>query len=225
MRATRIWILGAIVTACLFMSWPTSQARARSSDQQLNGEAIAQARSGDTAGREQTPSLRELAARDAEMTKQSDDLENESASAESRRLVRGEFYGAVYGGYTIGHGIAIEGTGLGSFIDLGTIGLKDSGMFGGKLGYFFPGRGNWAGVEMEAFRTTPDVKGTTTGATIAGFPIPLAGRQIPGAQLTVTTVAINTIARAKFMYRPEIGANTLGSMDQEQERSAWCPLR
>jgi hypothetical protein len=55
----------------------------------------------------------------------------------------------------------------------------------------FPGRGYWVGVEVEAFPTTPDIKGTTTDATIAGFPIPLAGREIPGTQLTVTTVELN----------------------------------
>jgi hypothetical protein len=114
----------------------------------------------------QTESLSGRASRDTEITKQND----RGDSTESRRLRRGELYGAVYGGYTIGHGIDIQGTGLGSFVNLGTIGLKDSGMFGGKVGYFFPGRANWAGIEVEAFRTTPDLKGTTTGATIAGFP-------------------------------------------------------
>lgn len=54
----------------------------------------------------------------------------------------------------------------------------------------------------------PDVKGTTTGATIAGFAIPLAGRKNPGAQLTVTTVAVDAVARAKFMCRLEISPNT-----------------
>jgi opacity protein-like surface antigen len=39
----------------------------------------------------------------------------------------------------------------------------------------------------------------------------------------VTTVAINAVARAKFMCRPENNANT--SVSLEQERSSWCPLQ
>jgi opacity protein-like surface antigen len=170
----------------------------------------------------QTESLSGRPSRDAELTKQVD-RGTETASIESQRVRRGELYGAVYGGYTIAHGIDIQGTGLGSFVNLGTIGLKDSGMFGGKIGYFFPGRANWAGVEVDAFRTMPDLKGTTTGATIAGFAIPLAGRQIPGAQLTVTTVALNAVARAKFMCRSEI--STSRSALLQEERSSWCPLQ
>ena len=218
MRAARAWILGAMTTACLFMEWHTSQARAQSLDENTTD----QAQSRDATGVDWTESLSARASGDAELTKQSD-RGTETASIESRRLRRGELYGAIYGGYTIGHGIDIQGTGLGSFVNLGSIGMRDSGMFGGKVGYFFPGRGNWAGVEVDAFRTTPDLKGTTTGATIAGFAIPVAGRQIPGAQLTVTTVAVNAVARAKFMCRPE--ADRGNSVPLQHELTAFCPLQ
>ena len=204
MSVTKTPILAATMMACLLASWTTSQAQAEPSDRQPNAGAITEPRSSDTA------------------TNHSD-LRTDTASVESQRWRRGELYGAVYGGYTIAHGIDISGTGLGSFVNLGTIGLKDSGMFGGKVGYFFPGRGSWAGIEVEAFRTTPDVKGTTTGATIAGFPISLAGRQVPAADLTVTTVALNAVARAKFMCRPESDATH--SVSLQEDRTAFCPLQ
>ena len=152
------------------------------------------------------------------------DRPNEAASAGlAQPSVPGELYGALFGGYTIAHGIDIEGTGLGSFVNFGTIGLQDSGVYGGKAGFFFPGRGNWAGVEVEAFRTTPDVKSTTIGSTAGGLPIPIAGTRIPGAQLSVTTVALNAVARAKFLCRPETGPEDTTSV--RSERRPLCALQ
>ena len=64
---------------------------------------------------------------------------------------RSELYVAGFGGYTFGHGFNnIEGTGLASGTDLGDIGLKNSGVYGAKLGYFLPDRLNWLGFEVEA---------------------------------------------------------------------------
>ena len=97
----------------------------------------------------------------------------------------GEFYVAGFGGYTIGHGFDdVEGTGVLSGINLGNIDLKDSGVYGAKVGYFMPRRLNWLGFEMEAFNTTPHLKETDLTT---------------GAHLRVTTLAFNAIARAKTM--------------------------
>ena len=90
---------------------------------------------------------------------------------------------------TIGHGFDnVEGTGLASGINLGDIDLKDSGVYGAKVGYFMPRRLNWLGVEMEAFNTTPHLEQTAVAGTV-----------LPGAHLRVTTLAFNAIARAKMM--------------------------
>lgn len=98
---------------------------------------------------------------------------------------RGELYVAGFGGYTIGHGFDdVEGTGPLSGITLGDIDLKNSGVYGAKIGYFMPRRLNWLGLEMEAFNTTPHLKETAFTT---------------GAHLRVTTLAFNAIARAKMM--------------------------
>jgi opacity protein-like surface antigen len=102
---------------------------------------------------------------------------------------RSELYVAGFGGYTFGHGFNnVEGTGLASGTDLGDIGLKNSGVYGAKLGYFLPDRLNWLGFEVEGFNTTPHLKESN-----------IAGVALPGANLRVTTLAFNAIARAKLM--------------------------
>lgn len=130
------------------------------------------------------PTLEQQRAQDAERAQQ----------AQSKRPVErryderdrpGELYVAGFGGYTIGHGFDnVEGTGALSGINLGDIDLKDSGVYGAKVGYFMPRRLNWLGVEMEAFNTTPHLKETAFTT---------------GAHLRVTTLAFNAIARAKMM--------------------------
>lgn len=135
-----------------------------------------------------------------------------------QRAVPGELYGAIFGGYTFGHGIELQGTGFGSLASIGTIGMKDSGVYGGKLGYFFPGRANWLGVETEVFRTTPHLKETTITPAL---PLPLPGVRVPGAQLDVTTLAFNAIARAKLMC----GSARDNDHLQVQPVAPRCPLQ
>jgi opacity protein-like surface antigen len=102
---------------------------------------------------------------------------------------RGEMYVAGFGGYTIGHGFNdVEGTGLASGVNFGDFGLKNSAVYGGKVGYFLPRRLSWLGFEVEAFNTTPHIEQST-----------VAGIAVPGSHLRVTTLAFNAIARAKMM--------------------------
>ena len=100
----------------------------------------------------------------------------------------GEFYVAGYGGFTIGHEFD-DATGVGTNFGLNfpSHDLANSGVFGGKIGYFFPGRMDWLGVEAEAFRSTPHLR--QTGA-------------LTGGRLEVTTVAINLIARTWLACGP-----------------------
>jgi hypothetical protein len=149
-RAIRTLILALLMMACIFLNWHAEQAYGQTPKQQPNAAAaIAQRGSSDTDSMEQAKSPSHQMDRDVERI-QHGDRQNEAASAgPAVPLIPVELYGAIFGGYTIAHGIDIEGTGLGSFVNFGTIGLKDSGVYGGKAGFFFPGRGNWAGVEVE----------------------------------------------------------------------------
>jgi opacity protein-like surface antigen len=126
---------------------------------------------------------------EAERTRELERREAERTRAYERRRYDhdrpGEFYVAGFGGYTIGHGLNdVEGTGLASGLSLGDLGLKNSGVYGAKIGYFLPNRLNWLGLEVEAFNTTPHVEQTSFS---------------PGAHLRVTTVAFNAVARAKML--------------------------
>jgi opacity protein-like surface antigen len=97
-----------------------------------------------------------------------------------------------------------------TFRILSDINLKNSPMFGGRVGYFFTNYGfKWAGLELEAFTTQPTIKQQTiqTQQTI------LSNRQndlldpqpqsvvintalpIGEARLRVTTVALNAVIR------------------------------
>ena len=130
------------------------------------------------------PTLEQQRAQDAERARQAQN-EGQVERRYDDRGRPGEMYVAGFGGYTIGHGFDnVEGTGALSGINLGDIDLKNSGVYGAKIGYFMPRRLNWLGLEMEAFNTTPHLKETAFTT---------------GAHLRVTTLAFNAIARAKMM--------------------------
>jgi opacity protein-like surface antigen len=157
------------------------------------------------------PTAEEQRARDAEKADaQRVEQQREAAQADRRndRDEPGELYVAGFGGYTIGHGFDdVEGTGALSGTNLGDIDLKDSGVYGAKVGYFMPRRLNWLGIEMEAFNTTPHLKET-----------PLT----TGAHLRVTTLAFNAIARAKMMC--ERGQNRSGRRADDGDND-FCRLQ
>jgi opacity protein-like surface antigen len=130
------------------------------------------------------PTLEQQRAQDAERARHAQSERPVERRSDDRDRP-GELYVAGFGGYTIGDGFDdVEGTGSLSGINLGDIDLKNSGVYGAKVGYFMPRRLNWLGLEMEAFNTTPHLKETALTT---------------GAHLRVTTLAFNAIARAKMM--------------------------
>lgn len=135
------------------------------------------------------PTLEQQRQQEAEAARQADHEREADRRYDDRDRRRGEMYVAGFGGYTIGHGFDdVEGTGLASGANVGDFGLKNSGVYGGKVGYFLPRRLNWLGFEVEAFNTTPHIEQTA-----------VAGIAVPGSHLRVTTLAFNAIARAKMM--------------------------
>ncbi|WP_447976814.1 outer membrane protein [Candidatus Nitrospira bockiana] len=97
-----------------------------------------------------------------------------------------EWYVAGFGGYTFGHAFNnVQGT---NGMLFGDVDLKNSAVYGGKLGYFFHDRWSWLGVEVEAFNSTPHLKRSAIG---------------PGADLRVTTLAFNVIARGQYDCRTD----------------------
>lgn len=125
----------------------------------------------------------------------------------------GEFYIAGFGGYTIGHGFDnVEGTGILSGLDLGDFGLKNSGVYGLKIGYFLPRGLNWLGLEVEGFNTTPHIEETAFTT---------------GAHLRVTTLAFNAIARLQTMCErhDDHGRKTRGAGDAGYQYHEFCRLQ
>ena len=146
-------------------------------------DTFAQTQTPPTQNPQNPPTLEQQRQQESEAAKQAQ--REREADRRYERDEAGELSVAGFGGYTIGHGFDnVEGTGALSGVNLGDIDLKDSGVYGAKVGYFMPRRLNWLGVEMEAFNTTPHLKET-----------PLT----TGAHLRVTTLAFNAIARAKMM--------------------------
>ena len=85
------------------------------------------------------PTLEQQRAQDAESARQAQSERPVERRYDDRDRP-GELYVAGFGGYTIGHGFDnVEGTGALSGINLGDIDLKDSGVYGAKVGYFMPG--------------------------------------------------------------------------------------
>jgi len=105
---------------------------------------------------------------------------------------RAEFYIAGEAGYTIPNDLSnVTTTGATPGITISDIDLKDSFMYGGKIGYFFQSL-TWLGVEAEAFNTTPHIKEQTLTASAAGT---TASALSSGAHFRVLTLAFNLIAR------------------------------
>lgn len=128
----------------------------------------------------------------------------------------GEVYFGGFGGYTFGHSFNnLEGTGPLSGAAFRSIDLTNSGVYGGKLGYFFPDRLNWLGFEVEAFNTTPHLKQSDF---------------VAGSHLRVTTLAFNAIIRAKTgcMQRSDRDTSrrtTTGPRTDADRDDSFCPLQ
>lgn len=115
----------------------------------------------------------------------------EERVVERRR--EGEIYAAGFGGFTLGHSFSsIDGRGTLGGQEFESFDLANSVIYGGKFGYFHPGRLNWLGLEVEGFNTTPHLE---------------QNANFPGSYLRVTTMAFNVIARTK-----------LGCRDRDRDR-------
>ena len=162
----------------------------------------------------QLTTAEEERAREAERNRQLREREAGQVEPERRydRHRRSELYVAGFGGYTFGHGYNdVEPTGAISGLDLGNIGLKNSGVYGAKLGYFLPDRLNWLGFEVEGFNTTPHLKDSTFTT---------------GAHLRVTTLAFNAIARAKMMCdRDDDAGRAPRRTTDRDDRDDFCRLQ
>lgn len=131
----------------------------------------------------------------------------------------GEVYVGGFGGYTLGHNFNNLDGSLAAGSTSPGIDLKNSGIYGAKVGYFFPNRLNWLGVEVEGFNTTPHLKQSAIG---------------PGEHLRVTTAAVNFIARGKFACGPRGDSDvsrrttTETGMDRygrDYRTDTFCPLQ
>jgi len=116
-----------------------------------------------------------------------------SSNAQAELYVGGE------AGYTIPNKFSsVTGTGLFSGAHISDISLKNSLMYGARIGYFLPDQ--WLGFEVEGFSTTPHLKQQTVSAD--GLLVTFTGTHV-----RVTTVALNVVARAKLRpLQPYVGA-------------------
>ncbi|HJT19843.1 MAG TPA: hypothetical protein VJ746_05210 [Nitrospira sp.] len=94
-----------------------------------------------------------------------------------------EGYFAGFGGYTFGGKFDSDNSATFNGATFGNRNLADSAVVGAKAGGFFPEQLSWLGVEAEVFRTTPHVEQEGSA---------------PGSHVSVTTLAINAIARAQL---------------------------
>ncbi|MEX5218849.1 MAG: porin family protein [Nitrospira sp.] len=137
----------------------------------------------------------------------------EERVVERRRV--GELYVAGFGGFTWGHQLGgVDGTGSAKGQDYGSQDLANSVVYGGKVGYFHPGRLNWLGLEAEAFNTTPHIE---------------QGDGLPGTHLRVTTLAFNVIARTKLGCRHRDDVRRDGTVHRDgtvydRDSDRWSPL-
>ena len=90
--------------------------------------------------------------------------------------------------------------------------LKSAIMYGAKVGYYFDSV-KWLGLETEVFRTAPNVKQQSVTETEPGGPSTTEVK--PGANLIVTTVALNLVARAQLgSVEPYVGVGAAGFLAQ-----------
>jgi opacity protein-like surface antigen len=117
-----------------------------------------------------------------------------------------EFYVAAYGGLTIPQSLKeVQSSGVTPEFTFSNLDLKDSAVFGGKLGFFLPGRDRWSGVEAEFFYTNPHIKQQNVTTTIpsVGFS---STDPFPGAHVRVAALAVNWIIRYPgAWFQPYIG--------------------
>ncbi|MGD9852007.1 MAG: outer membrane protein [Nitrospirales bacterium] len=99
----------------------------------------------------------------------------------------------------------VEGIKSAKGITLNDQDLKNALGYGVKIGYFFPDRFNWLGLEFEAFTSNPHIKQQTVTASVGGSSITLSS--VAGTHFRVITPAVNLILRFPGYYvEPYAGA-------------------
>lgn len=100
--------------------------------------------------------------------------------------------------------LAVDPTIL-SPISLSDLDLKNSIMYGGKVGYYFDSVKS-LGIETEAFTTTPHLKQQNVTVSVLDGSPPVS-QEVGGANFRVTTLAFNLVARYPGeRFQPYVGA-------------------
>jgi opacity protein-like surface antigen len=89
--------------------------------------------------------------------------------------------------------VEVTATGAPSGTTFSDLELKNSFMYGAKLGYYFDSM-KWLGVETEVFNTTPHFKQQTATLTVPGFgsgPVDLTGQYVR----VLTWAPVNLVVR------------------------------
>ena len=99
----------------------------------------------------------------------------------------------------------IEGIKSAKGITLNDQDLKNALGYGIKVGYFFPDRFNWLGLEFETFTSNPHIKQQPVTASVGSSSITLTS--VAGTHFRVITPALNLILRFPGYYvEPYAGA-------------------
>ena len=107
-------------------------------------------------------------------------------------LVQAENYAA----FAIGPNIATLDT-----TDVGKIDLANNLAYGAKFGHYFDDRGfNWFGLEVDMYRSAPDIKQQNVPASTNRF----LSQKVPGADFLVHSLAFNALVRVTgYQYKVE----------------------
>jgi hypothetical protein len=134
------------------------------------------------------------------------------AGQADRTRTGGEWYVAGFGGYTIGHGFNdTSGTGQASGVAFNHRELAESGVYGMKIGQYFPRHWNWLGVEVEGFNSTPHIGQTGTEE---------------GSHLRVTTLGVNLVGRMKLWCGTRLGIDRTKHQNWgPYQDNAYCPIQ
>ena len=99
----------------------------------------------------------------------------------------------------------VEGIKSAKGITLNDQDLKNALGYGVKVGYFFPDRFDWLGIEFETFTSNPHIKQQPVVASVGGSSITLTS--VAGTHFRVITPAVNVILRFPGYYvEPYAGA-------------------
>ncbi|MBA2487214.1 MAG: porin family protein [Nitrospira sp.] len=105
-----------------------------------------------------------------------------------------------YAAFAIGPNVATLDT-----TDVGNLDLSNNLAYGAKFGHYFDDRGfNWFGLEVDMYRSAPDVKAQTVPRSSN---IRLSG-PIPGNDLLVHSLAFNALVRVtgyQYKFEPYAG--------------------